>query len=175
MIDKMANDKMRGVLVWWLVFSRIVRGAIFCHVRMVKAVIVVVPCDTSGSQKWNGAAAIFIIRAKVMIVAAGLDERCISQFDVFRAFIVAENRRAVEAIVWVRKYLVAASVARGWFGLEIIGVIDSVLISRHTHVISQCVVDVIIEVLRMMLVVITNQDIRLISRGLGGIFGVWAR
>lgn len=42
---------------------------------------------------------------------------------------------------------------------------ERVLISRHTQVISQCVVDVIIVVLKMMLIVMINQDIRLISRG----------
>lgn len=42
---------------------------------------------------------------------------------------------------------------------------ERVLISRQTQVISQCVVDVIIVVLKMMLVVMINQDIRLISRG----------
>lgn len=52
---------------------------------------------------------------------------------------------------------------------------DRVLISRQAQVISQCVVDVIIVVLRVMLVVIINQDIGLISRGRCGIFGVWAR
>lgn len=45
------------------------------------------------------------------------------------------------------------------------GVIDRVLISRQTHVISQCVVEVIIEVLRAMLVVIISQDSGVISRG----------
>lgn len=39
------------------------------------------------------------------------------------------------------------------------------LISRQAQVISQCVVDVIIVVLKVMLVVIINQDIGLISRG----------
>lgn len=42
---------------------------------------------------------------------------------------------------------------------------DRVLISRHTQVMSQCVVSVIIVVLKAMLVVIINHDIGLISRG----------
>lgn len=52
---------------------------------------------------------------------------------------------------------------------------DRVLISKQTQVISQCVVDVIKVVLRIMLVEITSHDIGLISRGRVGIFGVWAR
>lgn len=56
----------------WLILSDIISrrdiGASFCHVRIVRLVSVVVPWVTSGSQKWNGAAAIFIIRARVIIV-----------------------------------------------------------------------------------------------------------
>lgn len=101
-IDRVALSKSKVVLVLLLVFSRINNGAIFCQVRTVRAVMVVVPCDTSGSQKWNGAAAIFIISAIVMIVVVGSAVRCISQFDVVRAFIVAANSMVVDAMVWVR-------------------------------------------------------------------------
>lgn len=56
----------------WLILSdnksKIDIGASFCHVRIVRLVSVVEPCVTSGSQKWNGAAAIFIIKARVIIV-----------------------------------------------------------------------------------------------------------
>lgn len=83
--------------------TRIDSGAIFCQVRIVRVVMVVEPCDTSGSQKWNGAAAIFIRRAIViMVVVIGSVVRWISQFEVFRAFIVAANSMAVEAMVWIR-------------------------------------------------------------------------
>lgn len=57
--------------VWLILFDnarRIDNGASFCHVSIVRLVSVVVPCVTSGSQKWNGAAAIFIIRASVISV-----------------------------------------------------------------------------------------------------------
>lgn len=43
-------------------------GASFCHVRIVRLVMVVEPWVTSGSQRWNGAAATFIIRASVISV-----------------------------------------------------------------------------------------------------------
>lgn len=49
----------------------------------------------------------------VIIVVVGSDVNCISQFEVFMAFIVAAKSIVVEAMVWVRKYFVAASVARG--------------------------------------------------------------
>lgn len=103
---------VRLVLLWLIM--RIVRGAIFCQVRIVRVVNVVVPCATSGSQKWNGAAAIFIISASVMIFMVVVSVvREISQFEVFSAFMVVANRIVMEARVCVRKYFVVASVARG--------------------------------------------------------------
>lgn len=103
---------VRLVLLWLIM--RIVRGAIFCQVRIVRVVNVVAPCATSGSQKWNGAAAIFIISASVMIFMVVVSVvREISQFEVFSAFMVVANRIVMEARVCVRKYFVVASVARG--------------------------------------------------------------
>lgn len=91
------------------------------------------------------------------------------------AFIVAANIMVIEAKVCVRKYFVAASVERGWLGFEIIGIIESVLISRHTQAIIQWV-DVITRiVLNTTLVGIVSHDIMFIGKGRGGIFGVWAR
>lgn len=102
-IDSIADSRINVMLVLLWVVSRIVSGAIFCQVRMVRAVKVVVPCETSGSQEWNGAAAIFIIRASViMVIAIGSVVRWVSQFEVFSAFVVAANSIAVEAMVWVR-------------------------------------------------------------------------
>lgn len=49
------------------------------------------------------------------------------------------------------------------------------LISIQAQAISQCVVVVIRIVLMMMLVVMVTKDTGLISKGLAGIFGVWAR
>lgn len=100
MIDNIADNNNSVILVLLCVVNIIVSGAIFCQVKMVRVTSVVVPCDTSGSQKWNGAAAIFIIRARlIMVVAVGSVVRWISQFEVFMAFIVAANRMAVEAMV----------------------------------------------------------------------------
>lgn len=38
----------------------------------------------------------------VMVIATGSVIRCISQFEVLRAFVVAANRMVVEAMVWVK-------------------------------------------------------------------------
>lgn len=88
---------------------------------------------------------------------------------------MAANSIAMEARVWVRKYFVAASVARGWWGFEIMGTIDSVLISRQVQAIIQCVDVATRMVLRVMLSEIVSQDRKFIGKGLCGIFGVWAQ
>jgi len=165
--------------VWLILFDnarRIDNGASFCHVSIVRLVSVVVPCVTSGSQKWNGAAAIFIIRASVIsVVDVWFVVSVISHWEVSIAFIVAANIMVIDANVWVRKYFVAASVDRGWLGFEIIGIMDNVLISRQAQAIIQCVDAITRMVLSVMLVGIINHDIRFISEGRSGIFGVWAR
>lgn len=52
---------------------------------------------------------------------------------------------------------------------------DNVLISRQVQAIIQCVDAITRMVLSVMLVGIINHDIRFISEGRSGIFGVWAR
>lgn len=50
-IERVADRSINVMLVLLWVVSMIVSGAIFCQVRIVRVVRVVVPCDTSGSQK----------------------------------------------------------------------------------------------------------------------------
>ena len=49
-------------------------------------------------------------------------------------FIVIARRKIMEAIAWVIKYLVAASVDRGLFLLDMRGIIASKFISRPIHI-----------------------------------------
>lgn len=61
----------------------------------------------------------------------------IDHSPVSHAFIVVENRIKAEAEACVRKYFVAASIARGWGNLVISGIIASVLISKPIQARSQ--------------------------------------
>lgn len=45
--------------------------------------------------------------------------------------------RSIEAEAWIRKYLLAASVDRGFAFLMRIGMIDNMFISRPTQIMSQ--------------------------------------
>lgn len=38
----------------------------------------------------------------------------ISHWPVIQALVMLEKRTSVEAVAWTRKYLIAASTARGW-------------------------------------------------------------
>ena len=60
-----------------------------------------------------------------------------SHCPVCHALVMLENRSRAEAADWVKKYLVAASIARGWCDFEIRGRIASVLISSPAQAITQ--------------------------------------
>jgi len=51
---------------------------------------------------------------------------------------VLAKRIMAAAVAWVRKYLVVASTARGWWCCAIRGMIARVLISRPIQARSQC-------------------------------------
>lgn len=50
-IDSIADNSNSVWFILLCVVSITANGAIFCHVRMVRVVMVVEPCATSGSQK----------------------------------------------------------------------------------------------------------------------------
>lgn len=52
-------------------------------------------------------------------------------------FVITANIKIIDAVAWIRKYLVAASVDRGLALLIITGIIDSMLISKPTQISNQ--------------------------------------
>lgn len=60
-----------------------------------------------------------------------------SHCPVNHALVVLENSTNAEAAACVRKYLVAASMARGWWDFEIMGMMARVLISSPVQAIIQ--------------------------------------
>lgn len=65
------------------------------------------------------------------------DVSIMSHSPKIHELIIVEKRMRAEAAACVRKYLVAASMARGWGVLVIRGIMASVLISRPIHAKSQ--------------------------------------
>lgn len=95
--------------------SRMDKGASFCQVRRIRPDDRGVPCVTSGTQKWKGASPSFMARAMVRIIEdVGLIMFVTVHWPEDIRLIVIARRRSMDAVAWVRKYLVAASVERGW-------------------------------------------------------------
>lgn len=110
--------------------SRVIGGS-FMTVESRSPVVREVPWRTSGNQKWNGARPSFIAMAAVRSKHdAGCVSCVMSHCPVCHALTMPENSTSVEAAAWTRKYLVAASMARGWCDFEIKGRMANVLISR---------------------------------------------
>lgn len=96
---------------------------------------------------------------------------------VCHALMRLENKIKAEAAAWVRKYFVAASMARGWGILVINGIMARVLISRPIQARSQWKLDsvIVVPMARLNRKIVRARG--LISKGriLTNIVGVWAQ
>jgi len=118
--------------------NRRANGANFCHVERIRPVVRSSPWRTSGSQEWRGASPIFKARAMVIIVTGRGCVICwMSHWPVNQALVVLANKSMAAAVAWVRKYLVVASTARGWWCCAIRGMMARVLISKPIQASSQ--------------------------------------
>lgn len=90
---------------------------------------------------------------------------------------MAANSISAAAVAWVRKYLVVASTARGWWCWAISGIIARVLISSPIQASSQCELANVIVVPSPKLMIMVVSTYGFISKGriLTNIFGVWAQ
>lgn len=114
-------------------------GASFCHVERMSPVVRSKPCRTSGSHVCSGASPIFKAMAIMIIVdGTGWVICCSSHCPVSHALVVLANNNIAAAVACVRKYLVVASTARGWWCWAIRGIMARVLISRPIQAMSQC-------------------------------------
>lgn len=98
-VEIMAISKRIELGSWLDVMKSKIMGGNFCAVAIIRAVVVSVPCITSGSQKCRGASPSFIARAKVNSVGAGCTVSCImSHTPVCQALKMLENRIIDEAV-----------------------------------------------------------------------------
>lgn len=91
----------------------------------------------------------------------------ISHCPVCHALVIPEKRSSAEAAACTRKYLVVASMARGWWDFEIRGMIDRVLISSPIQAVIQWLLVIVIVVPKKMLEVEISFARGVISRGRG--------
>lgn len=83
----------------------------------------------------------------------------------YHALVIPEKSSSAEAAACTRKYLVEASMARGWWDFEIKGMIDSVLTSSPIQAIIQWLLVIVIVVPRKMLEAEISFARGVISRG----------
>lgn len=134
----MAIVRSRLGLMVGEIWYRIDSGAIFCHVSRIRPEDMEIPCVTSGSQKWNGANPSFIARAVVII----MDAMGFRSFETVHCpecskLMMIPIIRSMEAVACVRKYFVAASMARGLYFFMRIGMMASRFISKPIQTMSQ--------------------------------------
>lgn len=152
---------MRGEIIY-----KIDKGASFCHVNKINPDIRGIPWVTSGTQKWNGDSPNFIVRANVIIIdAVVLFNFIIDQWPEYNRLVIAAIIRSMDAVAWVRKYFVAASVDRGLCCFVNSGIIASMFISNPTQVINQWELVITIRVPEIIVVNTSDRVIGLISTG----------
>lgn len=150
------------------VMKNSVMGGNFITVDRRRPVIRGDPWSTSGNQKWNGTSPSFIAMADVRIKHdVGWVIWVMSHCPVCHALVMLANRTSVEAVAWVRKYLVAASMARGWWDFEIMGRMARVLISKPAQAVIQWLLEIVIVEPRRRLEMKISFAWGVISRGRG--------
>lgn len=100
-----------------------------------------------------------------MMDAVGLFSFIIDQWPVYSRLVIAAIIRIMEAVAWVRKYFVAASVDRGLCCFVNSGIIASMLISNPTQVMNQWELVITIRVPEIIVVSTSDRVAGLISTG----------
>lgn len=116
----------------FLLYITKIIGAIFCHVNRIKLLNQFNPSITSGNQKWKGAAPIFVNNAELMIIIKYWFK--LKKNDEFMDIIIIINKINIEAKVWVKKYLIEASLEYIFLYIENKGIIEIILISNPIHI-----------------------------------------
>lgn len=165
-MDRMDNvsNRLRLMLVYWS--CKIDSGASFCQVSRIRPGSSGMPWVVSGTQKWKGERPSFIAKARVRIAeAVGLVILVVVHWLESSRLVTTASISSMDAVVWVRKYLVAASVERGWWVFVRIGMMASVFISKPTHTISQCELVITMVVPRSIVDIIVVEVRGFISMG----------
>lgn len=157
------------VCKWLCVRYSSASGAIFCHVEMISAVVIVEPWITSGYQRCAGAMPSFrAIAMVIIVVVTGAGVLIMAHCPVCQVFVVAAQSSRMAAQAWIRKYFVVASVVRGWCGPIMRGRMLRVFSSNPTQARSQWVLAMVVSVLAASVVSRIVQISGLISKGGAG-------
>lgn len=144
------------------------RGAIFCQVSKIIPEDSGIPWVTSGTQKWKGESPSFIARAIVIVFdVIGLGVFSTVHWPVSSRLMMIPNMRSMDAVAWVRKYFVDASMARGLNFFIKMGMMASIFISNPIQTISQWELISTTIVPEIMVVIMVVRTRGLISTGRG--------
>lgn len=89
-------------------------GAIFCHVSRIMPEVSGIPCVTSGTQKWNGDSPNFMAKDSVISVDAVVFVILMTvHCPEYNRLMMMASMRIIDAVAWVMKYFVDASIDRG--------------------------------------------------------------
>lgn len=125
-----------------------------------------IPCVTSGTQKWNGDSPSLMARAIVMSIdAVGLNILVMVHWPEYNKLITTAIMSSIDAVAWVRKYLVEASMARGLKTFIIMGIMAIVFISNPIQANNQWELVITIIVPRMSVVSVMMETNGFISMG----------
>lgn len=119
-------------MVSFELYINMIIGAIFCHVNIIKQFIHLNPSITSGNQKWNGAAPIFVNNEELIIITIVFLRLRVS-ISWLKEKIITENIRMAEARACVMKYLIEDSEENMSFFLSK-GIMEIRLISSPIHI-----------------------------------------
>ena len=110
------RPKARASHWWgWATSHSKTRGASFCQVDRIIAVVMLVPWIISGSQACKGANPIFKVKpAMITSMARSSLLSEIFQCPVAWAFNTLPQRIIAAPVAWMRRYFMEASTARGW-------------------------------------------------------------
>lgn len=165
-IDRVAAINIMLVSIVWAICIRIDRGANFCQVSRIMPDVSETPCVTSGTQKWKGAIPNFIIMADVIIMdVVELDIFITDHCPEYIRLIIMASISSIEAVAWVKKYFVAASIDRGLKFFIRMGITANIFISNPIHTISQWELIITITVPIIIVKQIVHITIGFISTG----------
>lgn len=119
-----------------------IKGAIFCHVKIIKHWVHFKLLITWGNQKCKGAIPVFIIKANKIKVSINSKFK----FSERKKFAEKEKIKIIEAIACVKKYLIAASVVLEFKLISIRGIILIKFNSKPNQEVNQELAEIAIKV-----------------------------
>lgn len=137
-IESAAMVASMFILIVGIIWYRTEMGAIFCHIRSSIPDDNGLPCVTSGTQKRKGAISNFMAMATVIMADSVVSYIFVMAHcpEVIKLMVIA-SFNSMDAVAWVRKYFVAASMACGLKFFIKIGIMASIFISKPIQIISQ--------------------------------------